>query len=148
VNFGLWDSAVAITSADHVRMCGIAGEIRLTGDADIAAVERMAAVLAPRGPDGNGSFAQGGIALAHRRLKIIDLSASGAQPMVDPQLGLAIVFNGCIYNYRELRAELESDGYRFFSRSDTEVLQGLRLLGRGVRATPARHVRNGDRRAR
>ncbi|MDX6667906.1 MAG: hypothetical protein QOK04_1286 [Solirubrobacteraceae bacterium] len=103
-------------------MCGIAGEIRLTGDADIAAVERMAAVLAPRGPDGNGSFAQGGIALAHRRLKIIDLSASGAQPMVDPQLGLAIVFNGCIYNYRELRAELESDGYRFFSRSDTEVL--------------------------
>jgi asparagine synthase (glutamine-hydrolysing) len=60
--------------------------------------------------------------LAHRRLKIIDLSASGRQPMVDSGLGLTIVFNGCIYNYRELRAELEADGYGFFSRSDTEVL--------------------------
>jgi asparagine synthase (glutamine-hydrolysing) len=82
----------------------------------------MAAVLAPRGPDGSGSYAQDAIALAHRRLKIIDLSASGQQPMVDSELGLAIVFNGCIYNYRELRAELEAVGYRFFSRSDTEVL--------------------------
>jgi asparagine synthase (glutamine-hydrolysing) len=103
-------------------MCGIAGEICRTGPADVAAVERIAAVLAPRGPDGEGTFARDGIALAHRRLKIIDLSASGGQPMVDPELGLAVVFNGCIYNYRELRAELERDGYRFFSRSDTEVL--------------------------
>ncbi|HEY5196842.1 MAG TPA: N-acetylglutaminylglutamine amidotransferase [Solirubrobacteraceae bacterium] len=103
-------------------MCGIAGEIRFTGGADVAAVERMAAVLAPRGPDGSGTHAADGVALAHRRLKIIDLSPSGSQPMVDAQLGLTIVFNGCIYNYRELRAELEADGYRFFSRSDTEVL--------------------------
>ncbi|MEA2266117.1 MAG: hypothetical protein QOE27_1700 [Solirubrobacteraceae bacterium] len=103
-------------------VCGLAGEICFTGGADVAAVERMAAVLAPRGPDGSGAFAQDGIALAHRRLQVIDLSASGRQPMVDPELGLAIAFNGCIYNYRELRAELEGHGYRFFSRSDTEVL--------------------------
>jgi asparagine synthase (glutamine-hydrolysing) len=103
-------------------MCGIAGEVCFTGNADVAAVERMAAVLAPRGPEGCGTYAQDGVALAHRRLKIIDLSASGGQPMVDPQLGLAIVFNGCIYNYRELRADLEREGYRFFSHSDTEVL--------------------------
>jgi asparagine synthase (glutamine-hydrolysing) len=103
-------------------MCGIAGEICFTGRANVSAAERMAAVLAPRGPDGAGTFAQDGIALAHRRLKIIDLSASGGQPMVDPQLGLAITFNGCIYNYRELRADLEREGYGFFSRSDTEVL--------------------------
>lgn len=103
-------------------MCGIAGEVCFTGNADVAAVERMAAVLAPRGPEGCGTYAQDGVALAHRRLKIIDLAASGGQPMVDPQLGLAIVFNGCIYNYRELRADLEREGYRFFSHSDTEVL--------------------------
>jgi len=77
-------------------MCGIAGEVCFTGNADVAAVERMAAVLAPRGPEGCGTYAQDGVALAHRRLKIIDLSASGGQPMVDPQLGLAIVFDGCI----------------------------------------------------
>jgi asparagine synthase (glutamine-hydrolysing) len=78
--------------------------------------------MADRGPDGSGVWAQGGIALAHRRLKIIDLSECAAQPMVDPQLGLAIVFNGCIYNHRELRTELEGHGYAFFSKSDTEVL--------------------------
>ena len=63
-----------------------------------------------------------GIALSHRRLKIIDLSAAGDQPMLDEELGLTIVFNGCIYNHHELRRELERDGYRFFSRSDTEVI--------------------------
>jgi asparagine synthase (glutamine-hydrolysing) len=82
----------------------------------------MAAVLAPRGPDGDGSWAEDGVALAHRRLTIIDLSDSGAQPMVDEELGLVIVFNGCIYNYKELRAELEGHGYAFFSTSDTEVM--------------------------
>ena len=62
------------------------------------------------------------VALAHRRLKIIDLSAAGDQPMIDDELGLTIVFNGCIYNHHELRRELERDGYRFFSHSDTEVI--------------------------
>jgi asparagine synthase (glutamine-hydrolysing) len=62
------------------------------------------------------------VALGHRRLKIIDLSEAGAQPMVDSDLGLAVCWNGCIYNYKQLRAELIDAGYRFFSHSDTEVL--------------------------
>jgi len=104
-------------------MCGIAGEIRWDGEAaDVAAIARVTAAMHRRGPDGSGVHAQGAIVLGHRRLKIIDLSERGAQPMVDADLGLAAVFNGCIYNYRELRAELEGHGYRFFSTSDTEVL--------------------------
>ncbi|MDT7710447.1 MAG: hypothetical protein QOG20_6054 [Pseudonocardiales bacterium] len=104
-------------------MCGIAGEIRFDGGtADAEAVARITAAMHRRGPDGSGVHASGPIALGHRRLKIIDLSERGAQPMVDPGLGLTAVFNGCIYNYRELRAELEGHGYRFFSDSDTEVI--------------------------
>jgi asparagine synthase (glutamine-hydrolysing) len=104
-------------------MCGIAGEIRFDGGtADAEAVARITAAMHRRGPDGSGVHASGPIALGHRRLKIIDLSERGAQPMVDPGLGLSAVFNGCIYNYRELRAELEGHGYRFFSDSDTEVI--------------------------
>jgi asparagine synthase (glutamine-hydrolysing) len=103
-------------------MCGFAGEIAVSRAADRDAVERMAQTLAPRGPDGSGSWSAGPIALAHRRLKIIDLSAAGDQPMVDTDLGLTIVFNGCIYNHRELREELSQAGYSFFSTSDTEVI--------------------------
>jgi len=104
-------------------MCGIAGEMRFDGGtADAEAVARITAAMHRRGPDGSGVHASGPIALGHRRLKIIDLSERGAQPMVDPELGLTTVFNGCIYNYRELRAELEGHGYRFFSDSDTEVI--------------------------
>jgi len=104
-------------------MCGIAGEIRFDGRAaDVEAVARITAAMHRRGPDGSGVYAAGHVALGHRRLKIIDLSERGAQPMVDPELGLAAVFNGCIYNYRELRTELKGHGYRFFSDSDTEVL--------------------------
>jgi asparagine synthase (glutamine-hydrolysing) len=69
-----------------------------------------------------GMFSQGNKALGHRRLKIIDLSESAQQPMVDNHLGLAIVFNGAIYNYKELRARLEDKGYDFFSSGDTEVI--------------------------
>ena len=82
----------------------------------------MLAALAPRGPDGEGLVLHDNVALGHRRLKIIDLSDKARQPMVDPALGLSIVFNGCIYNYPELRAELEARGYRFFSQGDTEVI--------------------------
>jgi asparagine synthase (glutamine-hydrolysing) len=82
----------------------------------------MADAMAPRGPDGAGAWSQGRVALGHRRLKIIDLSEAGAQPMVDSELGLAVCWNGCIYNYRQLRRELSELGYRFFSTSDTEVL--------------------------
>jgi asparagine synthase (glutamine-hydrolysing) len=82
----------------------------------------MAEAMAPRGPDGAGVWSLGRVALGHRRLKIIDLSEAGAQPMVDSDLGLAIAWNGCIYNYKNLRRELCEHGYRFFSHSDTEVL--------------------------
>jgi asparagine synthase (glutamine-hydrolysing) len=103
-------------------MCGFAGELTTRGTADREAVERMAATMGNRGPDGSGSWAQGNVALAHRRLKIIDLSVTGDQPMTDDERRLTIVFNGCIYNHRELRRELERAGDRFFSTSDTEVI--------------------------
>ena len=104
-------------------MCGVTGEVRLDDRVpDVAAVSSMVAVLAPRGPDAAGAWSQGRVALGHRRLKIIDLTEAGAQPMVDAELGLTIAWNGCIYNYKELRRELTGHGYRFFSHSDTEVL--------------------------
>ncbi len=104
-------------------MCGFAGELRLD-DArpDVAAVDRMAAMMDDRGPDGGGVWSNGRIALGHRRLSIIDLSEAGAQPMVDPDLGITVVFNGCIYNYPQLRQALSAAGHRFFSTSDTEVI--------------------------
>ncbi|MEV0329186.1 N-acetylglutaminylglutamine amidotransferase [Micromonospora echinospora] len=104
-------------------MCGLAGELRRDGSrADVAAVERMAATMHDRGPDDSGVWSQGPVALGHRRLKIIDLSAASGQPLVDPAAGLTGVFNGCIYNYRELRAELQAKGHVFFSSGDTEVV--------------------------
>jgi asparagine synthase (glutamine-hydrolysing) len=104
-------------------MCGICGEIRWDGEsADVAAVTRMTEAMASRGPDSDGVFAHGPIAFGHRRLSIIDLSARGAQPMVDSDLGLTLVFNGCIYNYQDLRDELQAVGYRFFSTADSEVV--------------------------
>jgi asparagine synthase (glutamine-hydrolysing) len=104
-------------------MCGLCGEFRWDGTAaDTAAVGRMRDPMAARGPNGEGLWAQGPAALAHRRLAIIDLSEAGAQPMVDSELGLVVAFNGCIYNYPQLREELIGAGYRFFSHSDTEVV--------------------------
>ncbi len=88
----------------------------------MAAVVSMAEAMDRRGPDATGTWAQGRVALGHRRLRIIDLSEHGAQPMVDAELGLSVCFNGCIYNYEALRDELAGHGYRFFSHSDTEVL--------------------------
>ncbi|CQD07091.1 asparagine synthase [Mycobacterium lentiflavum] len=104
-------------------MCGICGEIRWDGHAaDVGAVARMTGAMTSRGPDADGVVAHGPVALGHRRLSIIDLSARGAQPMVDADLGLTLVFNGCIYNYQELRETLQADGYRFFSTADSEVV--------------------------
>lgn len=104
-------------------MCGIAGELRFDKQAaDLAAVERITHHLAPRGPDAWGFHSEGPVALGHRRLKIMDLAEASGQPMIDTALGLSLVFNGAIYNYPELRQELEALGYRFFSGGDTEVL--------------------------
>ncbi len=104
-------------------MCGIAGEVRFDGAiADAGAVAAMMRSQARRGPDACGQVMRGRVGMGHQRLKIIDLSFHSAQPMVDAELGLDLVFNGCIYNYRELRAELEGKSYRFFSDGDTEVI--------------------------
>ncbi|UNK40091.1 N-acetylglutaminylglutamine amidotransferase (plasmid) [Shinella sp. H4-D48] len=104
-------------------MCGICGEVRFDGGSpSVSAVSVMADVLAPRGPDASGIVVRGNVGLGHRRLRILDLSDKSQQPMVDPDLGLSLVFNGCIYNFRELRSELEKNGYRFFSEGDTEVI--------------------------
>jgi asparagine synthase (glutamine-hydrolysing) len=88
----------------------------------LASIEAMNDKLHSRGPDGGGAIAQNQIAFGHRRLSILDLSPTSQQPMVDPELGLAVTFNGCIYNFRELRRELQGKGYRFFSDGDTEVI--------------------------
>jgi asparagine synthase (glutamine-hydrolysing) len=104
-------------------MCGICGELRFDGTRpDLPAVARMMTALARRGPDHEGSHSDGPLAFGHRRLAVIDLSESSDQPMLDSELRLAIVFNGTIYNYRELRGELTQLGYRFFSTGDTEVI--------------------------
>ncbi|MEA2220024.1 MAG: hypothetical protein QOJ35_2650 [Solirubrobacteraceae bacterium] len=103
-------------------MCGFAGELAVRRRPDREAVARMAETMDDRGPDGAGEWARGLVALAHRRLKVIDLSSAGDQPMVDAELGITLVFNGCIYNHRELRRELEAHGHRFSSASDTEVV--------------------------
>src|SRR5216110_1431432 len=107
-------------------MCGIAG---CSGAFAPDLAERMGGTIAYRGPDGAGSWADtgAGIGLAHRRLSIIDLSPTGSQPMVDPSGRVVIVFNGEIYNFRELRTRLERAGHVFRGRSDTEVLLDLYL---------------------
>ncbi len=104
-------------------MCGLVGFADPDGviQDPVATVEEMVATLAHRGPDGQGVWHGGAVHLGHRRLAIIDTSDAGAQPMLAPW-GSAIVFNGEIYNHVELREELETAGFRFRTRSDTEVL--------------------------
>ena len=89
---------------------------------DAAVVERMKVQLKKRGPDSDGSYIDGPVALGHRRLAIIDLSDKAAQPMIDEVAGVVLVFNGTIYNYPELRKQLQSLGHRFKSTGDTEVI--------------------------
>ena len=104
-------------------MCGICGELRFDQSVpDMEALKRMTAKLARRGPDHEGFFNGGALVFGHRRLSIIDLTSHSDQPMVDDNLKLALVFNGTIYNYKELRAELLEMGYEFFSDGDTEVI--------------------------
>jgi len=104
-------------------MCGIAGEFRFdNAPPEAATMARMLAKLARRGPDAEGQHGDGAVRLGHRRLAIIDLSEKSAQPMLDAATGTALVFNGTIYNYPELRAELIGCGHAFHSDGDTEVI--------------------------
>jgi len=107
-------------------MCGIAGSIRWDGIDDRAAVGAMTRALAHRGPDAERIIVSGPATLGHRRLAVIDVDHAADQPMQDEASGCWIILNGEIYNYRELRRELEAKGCIFHTRSDTEVLlQGL-----------------------
>ncbi len=104
-------------------MCGITGIVNRTGEPVSSAIlRRMTAELLHRGPDSEGYFTDGAVGLGHRRLSIIDLSAAGNQPMATPDGRYVLSYNGEIYNFRELRRELETLGYRFRSRTDSEVL--------------------------
>jgi asparagine synthase (glutamine-hydrolysing) len=109
-------------------MCGIAGAVGNIDDTVRRAVERMGEAQSHRGPDGAGIWSTAaagegaGVVLSHRRLAIIDLTEDGAQPMRDRVRGNVLIFNGEIYNYREIRQDLEAQGAEFESASDTEVL--------------------------
>lgn len=104
-------------------MCGLCGELRLDGRAaEQQRLQQMLPYLERRGPDDGGVYVDKQIGLAHRRLAIIDLSAAGKQPMLNQEQTLAIIFNGTIYNYPQLRKELQQLGMEFVSNSDTEVI--------------------------
>jgi asparagine synthase (glutamine-hydrolysing) len=115
-------------------MCGICGKIYFDPERLVTQQEvlQMSHTLAHRGPDGEGVWANGNVGLAHRRLAIIDLRAIAAQPMSNADGSVWITFNGEIYNFRELRADLEARGYRFRTQSDTEVIiHAYEAYGRG-----------------
>ena len=104
-------------------MCGFSAVITLDGaPANVEVARRMAEVLRHRGPDDSGKYVSDGVAFGFRRLSILDLSPSGHQPLLSESGELAMVFNGEIYNYPEIRAELVERGHRFRSTGDTEVL--------------------------
>ncbi|RIZ69979.1 MAG: asparagine synthase (glutamine-hydrolyzing) [Methylococcales bacterium] len=104
-------------------MCGFASVLALDGrTVDLNVIEHMASVIAHRGPDDQGIYISGPIGFGFRRLSILDLSPAGHQPMLSDDGMVAIVFNGEIYNFKELRNELEKSGHSFHSNSDTEVL--------------------------
>lgn len=104
-------------------MCGIVGAWRLDGGpVEAAPLERMLGAIAHRGPDDNGIWTGSQVGLGHCRLSIIDLSPAGHQPMLTTDGQGVLAYNGEVYNYRELRAELERDGFRFTGNSDTEVV--------------------------
>ena len=115
-------------------MCGIAGQFNFQRREPVEreTIVRIACPIAHRGPDDEGFFVAGPVGLGFRRLSIIDL-VGGHQPMSDAEETLWIIFNGEIYNYKELRAELESKGHRFRTNSDTEVIiHGYKQWGTDV----------------
>lgn len=115
-------------------MCGIAGLIHLDNNpVSPAVMQRMTDAIAHRGPDGEGHWIEGNVGLGHRRLAIIDLSPAGHQPIASISQRFVMVYNGEVYNYRELRIELETLGYQFRSRTDSEVVLNA-LIAWGVKA--------------
>jgi len=112
-------------------MCGIAGVFNLNGEPfALSGLKKMANAIAHRGPDGEGFYTDNNIGLAHRRLAILDTSSKGAQPMTSKNGEWVVVFNGCIYNFLELKQELQSKGHEFYSTTDTEVIvEGLAAYG-------------------
>ncbi len=108
-------------------MCGIAGKVvhGLGAVVEPELIHRMTAALVHRGPDAHGVWTEGGVGLGSRRLAVIDLSDRAAQPMANEDGAIHLVFNGEIYNFRELRTELEGRGHRFRSDSDTETIVHL-----------------------
>lgn len=103
-------------------MCGICGVVDFSTPPDPDRINSMVSALHHRGPDGQGVYVNGPVGLGHARLSIIDLSETGAQPMISPDSSVALTYNGELYNYRELRTELEQVGHRFVGQSDSEVL--------------------------
>ena len=116
-----------------INMCGITGIYNLDGrQIDSLLLQKMTDSLIHRGPDDRGFFIDGNVGFGHRRLSIIDLSSAGRQPMQDSEGLLTIVFNGEIYNFQEIKKELEILGYKFKSKTDTEaILYGYKEWGEG-----------------
>src|SRR5215467_4467736 len=107
----------------RLKMCGIVGIFDLSGTAPVdgALLKRMSDAIAHRGPDGEGFYSGPGCGFGHRRLAIIDV-AHGQQPIFNEDGSIAVVFNGEIYNFRELASELALAGHSFKTHSDTEVI--------------------------
>jgi asparagine synthase (glutamine-hydrolysing) len=112
-------------------MCGIAGIFKTNGNAvSMQEISKVTNAMSHRGPDGEGFYIEGALGLGHRRLAILDLSAKGKQPMPSHDNEWVIVFNGCVYNYLELKLELQAKGAEFHSTTDTEVIsEGLAMFG-------------------
>jgi asparagine synthase (glutamine-hydrolysing) len=112
-------------------MCGIAGIFNINGSpTSLSTIKAMTTKIAHRGPDGEGFYVEENIALGHRRLAILDISDKGNQPMESKNGEWVVVFNGCIYNYLELKSQLKSKGHSFVSTTDTEVIsEGLAAYG-------------------
>ena len=118
-------------------MCGIAGIVRFTKkyNPDSEIIKKMTISLSHRGPDNQGLWSDAHASLGHARLSIIDLSETGNQPMLSIDKRYVLVYNGELYNYQELKEDLEKCGHKFRGRSDTEVLLQM-LLSEGVKCLP------------
>src|SRR5437762_1678852 len=120
-----WAMALDRNVVSSPIMCGIAGAVGETGSARHAFVEGAKAQLRHRGPDADGERHFATCSLGHTRLRILDLTSTGDQPMSNESGAITVVFNGEIYNFASLREGLQRSGHRFRSRTDTEVLVHL-----------------------